>query len=127
MPATVLDAELLYRFATTGKLRKPRVKTPLAASAFDWSTFTEEMAVDYVREIKQVGKDTSVAHKIYSLRHFFKFLRKKGVTTADPWRDIETHAIQRKLPQTLSINEMNKLLTRIRQPAPALLGAPNSP
>ena len=121
----VLDAELLYRFAVTGEPSKPRVKLPLPELDFDWASFTEEMAVDYVREIKRAGKDASVARKIYSLRQFFKFLRKKGVTTADPWGDIETHAIRRTLPKTLSVNEMNKLLTAIRQPSPALLGIPN--
>ena len=121
-----LDAELLYRFTTTGKLGEPRVKVPLAESVFDWAAFTEDMAVNYVRDLKASGaKDANVARKIYSLRQFFKFLRKKGVTTADPWGDMELHAIRRTLPKTLTVNEMNKLLTRIRQPFPALLGVPN--
>jgi integrase/recombinase XerD len=85
----VADAEILQRFAKVE----------------DWGSFTEDMAVEYVRSLKQTSKDTSVSRKIYSLRQFFKFLRKKGVTTADPWGDIETHAIQRTLPQTLTINE----------------------
>ena len=121
----VIGAELLYRFVTTDKLGKPRTRLPVTESAFDWASFTEEKAVDYMRALKAAGaKDTNVARKIYSLRQFFKFLRKKGATAADPWGDIETHAIQRKLPATLSVNEMNRLLTCIRQPA-ALLGIPN--
>jgi integrase/recombinase XerC len=122
----VIDAELLYRFVTTGRLGKPRVKSPLTESLFDWATFTENTAADYVRELKASGaKDTNVARKIYSLRQFFKFLRKKGVTMADPWNDIELHAIRRPLPATLSVNEMNVLLTCIRQPIQALLGVPS--
>ena len=121
------DTELLYRFVTTGKLGQPRVKAPLAESAFDWAAFSEDMAVAYVSELKKHGaKDTSVARKIYALRAFFKFLRKKGVTAADPWGDMELHAIRRKLPATLSVNEMNKLLTCIRQAMPALVGIPNA-
>jgi integrase/recombinase XerC len=121
----VIDAELLYRFAVTGKLGQPRVKVPLVESAFDWAEFDEEKAVEYMRALKQSGtKDTSVARKIYSLKQFCKFLRKKGVMIADPWADIELHAIRRKLPQTLTINEMNTLLTKIRQPIAALLGVP---
>ncbi len=121
----VIDVELLYRFATTGELGRPRVKVPLQESSFEWAEFTEEMAVEYMRALKASGaKETSVARKVYALKQFFKFLRKKGVTTSDPWGDIETHAIRRKLPQTLSINEMNKLLTAIRQPLPALLAVP---
>ena len=121
-----IDAELLYRFATTGQLGKPRVKVPLAESAFDWAAFTEDMAVQYVGALKASGaKDMSVARKIYSLRQFFKFLRKKSVTTADPFGDMELHAIRRKLPATLTINEMNRLLTRIREPIQAMLGVPS--
>ena len=124
--AYVADAELLYRFATSGKLGKARRNIALEESAFDWATFDEDAAADYVRAVKESGaKDTSVARKIYSLKQFFKFLRKKKVTIADPWGDIELHAIRRKLPTILTINEMNKLLTCIRQPIPALLGVPN--
>ena len=124
----VTDAELLYRFVTTGKLGQPRMKSPLPETAFDWADFTEGMAVEYVRAIKANGaKDTNLARKIYSLRQFFKFLRKKGAAAADPFGDMELHAIRRKLPMTLSVNEMNNLLTRIREPIPALLGLRNEP
>ena len=57
----VADAEFLQRFF---KLE-------------DWGAFTEEMAVEYVREIKKTAADTSVARKIYSLRQLFKFLQEK--------------------------------------------------
>ena len=39
--------------------------------------------------------------------------------------DRVAHALRRKLPQTLTVNEMNKLLNCIRQAIPALLGIPN--
>ena len=68
----VMDAELLYRFVTTGDLGTPRVKSTLIENGFDWAAFTEDMAVDYVRAVKASGaKDTSAARKIYSLRQFF--------------------------------------------------------
>lgn len=122
----IIDAELLYRFVTTGKLGQQRVKMPLVESNFDWADFGEDHAVDYMRVLKaSSAKDTSTARKMYSLRQFFKFLRKKNVTAADPFGDIEMHAIRRKLPATLSVNEMNTLLTRIREPIPALLGVPS--
>ena len=121
----VNDAELLYRFTTTGKLGQRQVKTPLIESSFDWAAFTEEMAVEYVRELKKTAADTSIARKIYALRQFFKFLRKKERRRrAILWGDMELHAIRRKLPVTLTINEMNQLLSRIREPIPALLGVP---
>jgi integrase/recombinase XerC len=121
----IIDAELVYRFATTGKLGQPRLKTPLEESGFDWSTLTEEDATDYILNLKaRNATDKTVSRKIYALRQFFKFLRKQKVTTVDPWGDMELHAIRHKLPKTLTVNEMNKLLTRIREPIPALLGVP---
>ena len=121
-----IDAQLLYRFVTTGKLGEPRVKSPLSESAFDWATFTEETAAGYVSAVKAAGaKDSTVARKILSLRAFFKFLKKKRVLTEDPFGDMELHRIRQKLPATLSVNEMNRLLSHIRQPLAALSGVPN--
>jgi integrase/recombinase XerC len=120
-----IDIRLLYRFVTTGKLGEPRVKTPPEKSAFDWAEFTEDKAVDYLNALRASGaKDTSAARRVYAFRQFFKFLRKKKVTLEYPFGDIEMHALRRKLPATLTINEMNQLLTRIREPLPALLGVP---
>ena len=122
----VYDAELLYRFATAGELGQPRVKVPLQPSALDWADLSEDKAADYIRAMKQTGaKDTSIARRIYALKQFFRFLRKKKVIEADPFADMELHAIRRKLPVTLSINEMNRLLSRIREPLQAMLGVPS--
>jgi len=86
----VIDAELLYRYVTTGKLGQKRVKVALVESAFDWGEFSEEKAVEYLRAMKKSGaKDTSIARRVYALRQFFKFLRKKRATAADPWGDID--------------------------------------
>src|SRR6266508_1690545 len=124
--AYVRDTELLYRFVTTGEFGELRVRTELVESDFDWATFTEDSAADYVLKLKARGAtDQTTSRKIYALRQFFKFLRKKKVTTADPWEDMELHAVRHKLPKTLTINEMNKLLTRIREPIPAMLGIPS--
>ena len=95
------------------------------AGVQDWRDFTEQQTVEYLKEMKKTQQDQSIARKIYCFRGFFKFLRKKGAITVDPWEDIETHAINRKLPVLLSVQEMNKLLTCIRQPLSALVGIPN--
>ena len=119
------DVELLYRFAATGELGQPRVKLPIPENVFDWSAFTEDMAIDYIRAVRASGaKDSNVQRKIISLRQFFKFLKKKGGAALNPWEDMELHRFRRTLPRTLSVNEMNTLLTHIRQ-APALAGIPN--
>jgi integrase/recombinase XerC len=122
----VADTELLYRFATTGELGTPRVKTPLVESGFNWAEFNEAMAIKYIQAIKKAGaKDTSVFRKICSLKQFFKFLRRKHILQDDPFEDFEQRKSRRKLPQILTVQEMNKLLTCIRVAVSALLGVPS--
>src|SRR5690242_1571602 len=111
----VYDAESLYRYVTTGSLGKARYREPVIESSLDWAQCTEEQAADYIQALKRSGaKDTSVARKVYSLRQFFKFLRKKRAAAADPFGEMEMHAYRRPLPQTLSIEEMNRVLSCIR-------------
>jgi len=83
------------------------------------------MAVDYVRALKARAPKTPVSRERSTRSGSFKFLRKKGVTTADPFGDMELRTIRRKLPASLSVNEMNRLLSRIREPIAALLGVPS--
>src|SRR6185312_2092386 len=101
-------------------------REPVIESSLNWADVSEDNAADYVRALKESGaKDTSTARKIYSFRQFFKFLRKKRATAADPFGEMEMHAYRRPLPATLSIEEMNRVLSCIRQPLPALLGVPS--
>jgi site-specific recombinase XerD len=107
-------------------LGQRRVKSPLLESGFDWAEFSEEKVADYLLALRANGtNDKGVQRKVYSARQFFKFLRKKRVTTADPFGDVEIRGVRRKLPVTLTIEEMNRVLSRIREPIPALLGVPN--
>ncbi len=90
-----------------------------------WSYLTEELALDYIQALKKTSTETSVARKIYCFKGFFKFLRRKANVQTNPFEDFEGHSIRRPLPTTLTIDEMNRLLTRIRQALPALVGIPN--
>ena len=107
--AYVKDLELLHAYALVE----------------NWSEFSEDTAVEYVRQLKKTQRDTSIARKVYAFRGFFKYLRRNGIQVKDPFEDMEFRQLQKPLPRFLSIDEMNKLLTRIRQPVPALLGIPN--
>jgi integrase/recombinase XerC len=107
----IADAELLERFCA-GKID-------------GWADFTEDMAVEYVREVKKKASEATVQRKVLSLRQFFKFLLKKGAVTMNPLADMETRAVRRRLPTVLSIEEMNRLLNCVRQPIAALSGIPN--
>jgi site-specific recombinase XerD len=105
----VADIELLYKSTVPS----------------DWSAFTQEMAINYLKELKSTCRDTSVARKVYSIRGFFKFLRRQGVVTSDPFEDMQFHSLKRPLPRFLTVDEMNRLLNRVREPLPALSGLPH--
>src|SRR5687767_10258325 len=85
-------------------------KTSMAGPTEDWSAFTEQMAVDYVKSLKAWSRDTTIARKVYCFRGFFKFLRRQGVVTSDPFADMEFHSLHRPLPKFLTVDEMNRLL-----------------
>jgi integrase/recombinase XerD len=105
------DLELLHKFALAGRSE-------------DWGTFTEQNAIDYVRYLKSTSRDTAVSRKVYALRGFFKFLRKKQVIGIEPFEDIEFERLHRALPRVLSVQEMNRLLGCIRIEVQALAGVP---
>ncbi|MCX7785531.1 MAG: site-specific tyrosine recombinase XerD [candidate division WOR-3 bacterium] len=52
----------------------------------------------------------SIARKITSIKMFFRFLVSEGKITTDPSEYIELPKIKRRLPQVLTIEEINQLL-----------------
>jgi len=107
--AYVVDIELLQRFFKLD----------------DWKDFTEQHGIDYMRHLKASYRETGVARKIYCYRGFFKFLRKQGATTLDPWEDFEIARYDRAIPKVLTVQEMNRLLGCVRTEVVALRGVPN--
>lgn len=109
----IADIELLYRRTMAGRVD-------------DWGAFTEAMAAAYVKELKRQSRDTSVARKVYAFRGFFKFLQHRGCVTNNPWEEIKFNHLHRPLPRFLTVDEMNQLLTRIREPIEVLKGIPQT-
>jgi site-specific recombinase XerD len=101
-------------------------KTAMAGRVDDWAAFTEQMAIDYIKALKLRYQETSIARRIYCFRGFFKYLRRQGCLKFDPFADIEFHALHRPLPRFLTVDEMNRLLNRVREPLPALGGVPQT-
>ena len=99
-------------------------KATMAGHADDWSAFTRQMAIDYVKSLKRQQRDTSVARKVYCFKGFFKFLRREGNAVSNPFEDMEFNRLNRSLPKFFTVDEMNKLLNRIREPLPAFKGIP---
>ncbi len=54
---------------------------------------------------------TSVAHDLYALSSFFKFMLAKGRLESSPFSYIKAPKVKRPLPKILTLNELNTLLS----------------
>ncbi len=103
------DLEDLARFLRTRK------------SSFDHADTA--ILRDYLADLDVRGfKTTSVARKLSSLRHLFRFMLNEGARTDDPAAILSGPKRGRGLPKVLSIADVDRLLTHARQVAddPAL-------
>ncbi len=55
-------------------------------------------------------KDKTIARKIVSIRTFFNYLMKEKIITINPCEKIESPKLKKTLPNTLNLDEINKLL-----------------
>jgi integrase/recombinase XerD len=78
------------------------------------SKVTRGFANSYVRFLNELGLASgSVARNISALRSFWKFLIINGFSQNDPLESIQIDKITRKIPEVLSINDINAILDRI--------------
>jgi len=69
---------------------------------------------DYISKIFiQSRNKSTVARKIYALKSFYSFVLKNGGIEKNPFDGINTPKIDRKIPEILTISEMNKFLDRL--------------
>lgn len=69
---------------------------------------------DYISKIFiQSRNKSTVARKIYALKSFYSFVFKNGGIEKNPFDGISTPKIDRKIPEILTISEMNKFLDRL--------------
>ncbi len=69
---------------------------------------------EYIAFINECGlSDKTQARMISSLKAFFRFLRLEGIITDDPALLLEAPKLSRKLPDTLSEDEIEKIIEQI--------------
>lgn len=77
----------------------------------DWQTIDRYVVLDFLEQLQQNGKSTAtITRMISSLRRFHQFLRQERVTDHDPMQHIDTPKKQQKLPDTLSLEEVERLI-----------------
>lgn len=66
----------------------------------------------YVQYLQNEGKAlSSIVRNIVSLRNFYKYLMRKGIINENPIMNYEIPKIKHNIPKTLTIEEVDKLLS----------------
>lgn len=76
-----------------------------------WADLTPERVAEYVEEIKeQPYASSSVARKVAAVKSFFHYLFARGVLPEDPTADLDSPKVKKRLPKTLSADDVERLL-----------------
>lgn len=79
----------------------------------DISSINETNLNSYVLFIEKQGMSmATVSRNIASIKSFFSFLLREGDITSDPSENIKPPKIEKKVPDVLTISEVNKLLAQ---------------
>lgn len=81
-----------------------------------WNDVDESMVEAYVRTMKQGDyASSSVARKVAALKSFFHFLYDHETINADPTTNIDSPKVKKRLPKTLTFDDVDRLLHAPRQ------------
>lgn len=65
----------------------------------------------YIMNLENQGlSSATVSRSIASIKSFFMFMLKRGIVKTDPTEELKPPKIEKKVPETLSVEEINKLL-----------------
>ncbi|MDX1615217.1 MAG: site-specific tyrosine recombinase XerD [Candidatus Promineifilaceae bacterium] len=86
----------------------------LEAQSFDvgsWANITDEHVEDYASHLRQQSYTaSSVARKVAAIKSFFHYLLARGRISDDPTVDLDSPKVKKRLPKTLSLDEIERLL-----------------
>ena len=76
------------------------------------ASITTMQVREFLAELKERNyKPTTIVRKLATIRSFYKFLMRKRHITTNPLTTIETPKVEKKLPHSLSVDEVEKLLS----------------
>ena len=88
-------------------------RRPSAEDGDGWSAVDEDALSEYVLHLHHQGySDTTRARKVASARSLFGFLVQEGVIEKDPTENLSSPRVGRSLPDTLTVEEVDKLLAQ---------------
>lgn len=107
-------------------LREKASENTVLSYLGDLNKFCEEFSIKSNAQIKKINKseieeyisllrnrgmaNTSILRTIASLKKFFGFCERENIVKRNPMKNIEVAAQQRKLPNTLTFDEVEKIL-----------------
>jgi integrase/recombinase XerD len=76
-----------------------------------WRQVGPRTVAAYVLQLHEKGySDTTRARKVASARSFFSFLVEEGIVAEDPTENLSSPRVGRSLPETLTVEEVERLL-----------------
>jgi integrase/recombinase XerD len=84
----------------------------LADNGIDFRSIKKTNLIAYMLYLQKEGKATSsISRGIASIRAFYRMLIKNHIVIHDPTTDLESPKTEKKIPQVLTIEEVEKLLS----------------
>lgn len=79
----------------------------------DLSKTTKTTILTYLLYLQKQGRaSATISRTLASLRSFYVYLIQQGVVTNDPTSELEAPHVERKVPQTLSLDEVELLMNQ---------------
>ncbi len=81
-----------------------------------WHEVSDNLVQRYVKHMKeQPYASSSVARKVAAIKSFFHFLARREVVVADPTMKVDSPKVKKRLPHTLTENDIDSLLAAPRR------------
>lgn len=76
-----------------------------------WNQVSDDVVQDYVEYMKeQPYASSSVARKVAAIKSYFHFLHRSNVVEEDPTTEVDSPKVKKRLPKTLSAEDVAALL-----------------
>lgn len=79
----------------------------------EWAAVTEDDIADYLTHMKHKDHpyaSSTIARKVAAIKSFYNYLLSQGIVQSNPTVDIDSPKVKKRLPQTLSLEEVERLL-----------------
>ena len=91
----------------------------LDAAGLDWRAPERAALRRYLAELTEGHARTTVAQRLAAIRSLYRWARRTGLVSADPWAALATPRRPHRLPAVLAIEEVERLLDAVGEGAAA--------